>query len=181
MIPETAKDNSVRLYRSIEFPLKWKLEKKLLEGKAFTDPSVFQHDGVWWMFVSCNNSHDLILYFAKDLIGPWERHPRSPVVYDQPEKARCAGRVVKANGKLIRFAQNCKYVYGSSVHAFCIESLDKKNFTEVPLKNDPILFSTGQTWKAKGMHHIDLHSLPDKSYFAAVDGWRNVRAFGLRY
>ncbi len=182
MIPETAKDNSVRLYRALNFPWTWKMEKKLLSGKPYTDASIFQHKGLWWLFASCNISRDLILYFAKDLMGPWKMHPRSPVVYYQPQKARCAGRVVIIDGKkLIRFAQDCGNEYGKSVKAFCIDCIDKENYKETPLKKSPVLSAAGRTWKADGMHHIDLHLLENGSYLAAVDGWKTVRDFGLKY
>jgi len=181
MIPETGSDNSVRLYRAVDFPRRWKLEKKLLEGKSYADPSIFQHNELWWMFVSYNMSRDLILYFANDLLGPWQIHPRSPIVYDQPQKARCAGRVVTIDGKLIRFAQDCEQEYGKSVSAFCVEFLDKENYKETQLGNSPILYPTGQSWKSKAMHHIDLHSLSDESYLAAVDGQKRKRVFGLKY
>ena len=181
MIPETGQDNSVRLYRSIEFPKKWKLEKKLLIGKHFTDPSVFKHNGYWWMFVSNNQSRDLLLYFANDLLGSWKKHPCSPIVYDEPQKARCAGRVVTINGKLIRFVQNCEHEYGKSVDAFSIDCLDKTNYKETQLGNSSILYPAGNHWKASGMHHIDIHTQTDDSYLAAVDGWRPVRDFGIKY
>lgn len=181
MIPETGMDNSVRLYRAKDFPQKWTLEKKLITGRSYTDPSIFQHKGVWWMFVSHNKSRDLFLYFADDLMGPWQMHPDSPIVYFQPEKARCAGRVVKIDGKLIRFAQDCEHDYGKSVSAFHIECLDKKHYNEIQWGNAPVLFHSGQGWNAKGMHHIDLHVMPDGSFLSAVDGWTRKRAFGLKY
>jgi len=181
MIPETGKDNSIRLYRALDFPRRWKLEKKLLTGKPYTDASIFQHKGLWWIFASCNISRDLILYFSKELTGPWKMHTCSPVVYYQPQKARCAGRVVIINGKLIRFAQDCSKEYGKSVQAFCVECLDKESYKETPLKKYPVLSAAGQNWNADGMHHIDLHLLEDGSYFAAVDGWKTVRDFGLKY
>ncbi len=181
MIPETKQDNSVRLYRAVNFPENWKFERKLLDGKPYTDASIFQYNGLWWMFVSCNVSRDLILYFAEDLMGQWEMHPCSPIVYYQPEKARCAGRVVIMDGKLIRFAQDCSKEYGKSVKAFCVELLDKENYKEKLLKESPVLYAGKDSWKADGMHHIDLHLLENGSYIAAVDGWQIVRDYGLKY
>lgn len=181
MIPESRADNSVRLYRAVDFPRKWILEKKLLEGKPYTDPSIFQHKGLFWMFVSCNNSRDLMLYFSNDLTGPWKKHPRSPIVYFEPKKARCAGRVVTLDGKIIRFAQDCEKEYGTAVHAYCIEYMDTNKYKENKLMNAPILFGSGKSWNKNFMHHIDLHFLPDNSYLAAVDGARWVRDFGLKY
>jgi len=181
MIPETAQDCSVRLYRALEFPLRWRLETRLLEGHRYTDPSVFQHGGLWWMFVSRHTSEDLLLYYAEALTGPWRPHPRSPIVYAQPEKARCAGRPVHWNGRLIRFAQDCSGEYGRRVRAFRIDRLDLEQYQESELPESPILGPSGVGWNAEGMHHIDLHVQPDGSCLAAVDGWRRVRDVGWKY
>jgi hypothetical protein len=181
MVPETSADSSVRLYRSIDFPNKWKFEKKLLEGYKFTDASIFQHDDSWWMFVSRNRSEDLLLFFADKLTGPWLMHPQSPVVYAKPDKARCAGRPICLNGKMVRFSQDCDQEYGRSVRAFGVEELNRSRFRETELYEFPILYPSKDGWNANGMHHIDLHVLPDNSYLAAVDGCQIVRVVGLKY
>jgi hypothetical protein len=181
MIPESARDNSVRLYRAVEFPTRWKLETRLLEGHRYTDPSLFQQDGRWWMFVSRNTSEDLLLYYAEDLTGPWRPHPRSPIVYAQPGKARCAGRPIHLNGELIRFAQDCSGSYGRRVRAFHIDRLNTEEYEESELRESPILTPSGQGWNAEGMHHIDLHLQSNGFHLAAVDGWRKIRAVGLKY
>jgi hypothetical protein len=181
MIPETAQDRSVRLYRALAFPTEWRLETRLLEGHQYTDPSVFQHGGRWWMFVSRNVCEDLLLYYAEELTGPWRPHPRSPIVYAQPEKARCAGRPVPLNGRLIRFAQDCGEEYGRRVRAFRIDRLDKEHYRESELPESPVLGPSGGGWNAEGMHHIDLHVQTDGSCLAAVDGWRSVRDIGWKY
>jgi hypothetical protein len=181
MIPETAQDHSVRLYRAIDFPTQWRLETRLLEGHRYADPSVFQQDGLWWMFVSRNTCEDLLLYYAEDLTGPWRPHPRSPIVYAQPEKARCAGRPVRLKEGLVRFAQDCSGEYGRRVRAFRIDRLDKEHYQESELPESPVLGPSGGGWNAEGMHHIDLHVQTDGSCLAAVDGWRRVRDIGWKY
>jgi len=181
MIPETASDSSVRLYRATDFPRTWAFQRCLLEGLRFTDASVFQHDGLWWMFVSCNVSRDLLLYYADDLTGPWHSHSQSPVVYARPDKARCAGRPVNVGGRLIRFAQDCGTAYGAAVRAFEVDRLDREGFSETELAGSPILRGMGEGWNENGMHHVDLHVRPDGSYLAAVDGWHMTRAVGLKY
>jgi hypothetical protein len=181
MIPETAQDRSVRLYRAAEFPTQWQLERRLLEGHRFMDPSIFSHGGLWWMLVSRNTCEDLLLYYAEALTGPWRPHPQSPVIYAQPDKARCAGRPVRLNGSLIRFAQDCSVEYGRRVRAFRIDRLDREQYQESELPESPILGPSGRGWNAEGMHHIDLHVQADGSCLAAVDGWRHVRAIGWKY
>jgi hypothetical protein len=181
MIPETAQDRSVRLYRAVEFPSQWRLETRLLEGHPYTDPSAFQHEGLWWMFVSRNTSEDLLLYWAEALTGPWRPHPQSPIVYARPDKARCAGRPVSLNGCLVRFAQDCSEEYGRRVRAFRIDRLDREHYQESELPESPVLGPSGQGWNAEGMHHLDLHVEADGSWLAAVDGWHRVRDIGWKY
>jgi hypothetical protein len=181
MIPETGQDRSVRLYRAVAFPTQWRLETRLLEGQPYTDPSVVQHEGRWWMFVSRNACEDLLLYHADELTGPWRPHPRSPIVYAQPDRARCAGRPVHLDGSLIRFAQDCRGEYGRRVRAFRIDRLDPEGFHESELPESPVLGPSGHGWNAEGMHHIDLHVQTDGSCLAAVDGWRKVRDIGWKY
>ena len=65
MIPESAYDYSVRLYRAAPFPGKWDCVGKLLTGHDFTDATVFRHDGGWWMFVSNTRNDALSLYFLR--------------------------------------------------------------------------------------------------------------------
>lgn len=182
MIPETKQDNSVRLYRAIDFPKKWKLENILIEGKPYADSSVFKHQDLWWMFTTLNHCNDLLLYFSEHLTGPWQMHPQSPIAYFDPKKARCAGRVINYDGNLIRFAQNCKNIYGESVLAYRIDYLDKKSYIETELYDKPILYANDEEWRSQGMHHLDLHPFPGESKFiAAVDGRKKIREFGIRY
>ena len=52
MIPETAAHGAVELYKGVEFPFKWEMEKTLLKGVNATDATLVEADGLWWMFVN---------------------------------------------------------------------------------------------------------------------------------
>lgn len=80
MVPETYEAGAVRLYRAVNFPYDWKLERTLLSGKPFVDSSLVKYRGRWWMFTSTPENNELLLYFAASLEGPWVAHPKSPVV-----------------------------------------------------------------------------------------------------
>lgn len=181
MVPETGKDHSVRLYRAVDFPTKWRLEKCLIEGSTFVDPTVFHYAGSWWMFVSRNRSEDLLLYCADELTGPWFPHPQLPIIYNRSDKARCAGRPFQANGELIRFAQDCGKEYGQSVRAFRVDRLNRMEYRESELYESPLIRGAQNGWNAGGMHHIDLCPWPGGCYMAVVDGWCVVRTIGLKF
>src|SRR5689334_2345850 len=171
MIPETLGANAVCLYEADEFPTRWSLKTKLIEGQC-ADPSIFRFNDLWWLFLcSTPYQHDTLwLYFAEQLTGPWREHPRSPIVRADMRRARPAGRVITLNDKLIRFAQDCVPRYGSRVRAFDVLELTTTNYTEVENSASPVLQATGAGWNALGMHHVDAQQQPDGSWLACVDG-----------
>jgi hypothetical protein len=172
MIPETSAEGSVRLYRATAFPTAWTLDSVLLEGGVYNDASVLHHAGRWWMFIdtSPTEKNTLRLYHAPALRGPWVEHPRSPVVDGDSGSARPAGRVVAYGGSVIRFAQDCRTVYGEAVRAFVISRLTDTEYEEHPHAEDPLLGPSGRGWNRLRMHTVDPHPLPDGRWVACVDG-----------
>jgi hypothetical protein len=171
MIPETLGANDICLYQADEFPRRWSLAAKLIEGQ-YADPSVVFCDGLWWMF-ACSTPylHDTLrLFFATELTGPWREHPRSPLMINDPRRARPGGRVLTLNDRLVRFTQDCTPRYGTRVRAFEIMELDTTRYVEVERPESPILQPSGGGWNAHGMHHVDAHQLPDGKWLACVDG-----------
>jgi hypothetical protein len=174
MIPESSAAGAVRLYRADPFPHRWVLVKTLLAGPVHYDNCVFQHDGRWWILTHTDTrAGTLRLFQAPELTGPWSEHPRSPVVAADARIARPAGRVVSMSGRLLRFAQDCRMAYGSSVSALEITRLTATEYEERVLPGTPVLAGSGQGWNALGMHHVDAHQLEDGSWIACVDGWRD--------
>ena len=174
MIPETSQAEAVRLYRATRFPTEWEYVGDLLQGHPFADASVVRHQGRWWLFAETSGDRNdtLRLYHADALMGPWQEHPQSPVVCGDAENARPAGRIIAADGRLFRFAQNCGPAYGTDVRVREIVRLNTNEFAEQPLGTGPILRPARADWNAGGMHHVDPLPLSDGRWRAAVDGWR---------
>lgn len=172
MIPETLGANGICLYQADEFPTRWSLKARLIEGQC-ADPSIVRFGDLWWLFAcSTPYTHNtLLLYFAEELTGPWREHPKSPLIRGDMCRARPAGRVLTLENKLIRFAQDCIPLYGSRVRAFDILELTTNHYVEVENLASPILQPGGIGWNARGMHHIDAHHQPDGSWLACVDGY----------
>ena len=164
LIPESSQDLSVRLYKAISFPDKWKYIGNILSGYPYVDPSIFQFNGKWWLFVSTTENNFLNLYYSKDLFKGWKPHPMNPIVKFNKNFARPGGRVIKYNGKLYRFAQN--YV---KVFAFEIKELSDKSYAEQIVSEKAIVNIASERWNAAGMHHIDMHQIGNK-WIAVVDG-----------
>lgn len=174
MIPETHQTRTIRLYRAEEYPLKWKLVHTLLSGERFADSTPFRHGDRWWLFTETSPvmKHDTLrLYSADDPMGRWTEHPSSPLVVGDPHAARPAGRVVATPQGLVRFAQDCKPRYGTSVNAYEITRLSETEYEERPVAGNPVLRASGDGWSSAGMHHVDAHEVTPARWIAAVDGW----------
>ncbi|HET9652560.1 MAG TPA: hypothetical protein VFP36_10230, partial [Usitatibacter sp.] len=52
MIPETANNRTVEIYRCVEFPAKWKLERVLLADVFCADTTLHRDGDRWWMFTN---------------------------------------------------------------------------------------------------------------------------------
>jgi hypothetical protein len=179
MIPESNRAKSIRLYKAESFPLKWTFQHSLVTGR-FVDPTIFYYDNRWWMFASEISSATLHLFHSNELEGPWEEHVKSPVVQNDANIGRCAGRILEYEGKLLRFAQDCDPIYGQGVRVFEITELSVENYSEKEINDNLLSCESGNGWNKDGMHHICFMKTGDM-WLACVDGWRWKLRFGLEY
>jgi hypothetical protein len=120
MIPETGRNRTVEAYRCVDFPLRWRLERVLLDGPRLVDATFHRGTDRWWMFANAaaggSRSFDdeLHLFHSDNLLGEWKPHPRNPVKSDA-RCARPAGQLVWRNGALLRPAQICVPRYGAGI------------------------------------------------------------------
>ncbi len=120
MVPETARNGTVELYRCVDFPLTWKLERVLLQGVRCVDATLHRGAERWWMFanMAAKGSRvyddELHLFHADKLLGEWQPHPKNPLKSDA-RSARPAGQLYWRNGTLYRPAQICAPLYGSGL------------------------------------------------------------------
>ena len=87
MVPETQEMSAVKLYRARKFPTEWHLVRNLLLGSPYSDSTLYEHDGTWFLFTETNphyRSDTLRLYFSHNLHGAWHEHPQSPIVQWRP-------------------------------------------------------------------------------------------------
>jgi len=175
MVPESGMAGEIRLYRATDFPRRWRLQKVLLRGPYF-DATLFRDDELWWMWaMSQTSSQDsgLHLFSSKELEGGWQRHARNPIVQNDLDRLRPAGRVVRDEERIVRFAQVSQPVYGSAVRAFEITELSPDRYAETEISTGPILMGSGVSWNQGGMHHLDANRTEDGRWIGCVDGWRS--------
>lgn len=171
MTPEKFSTKSVIVYRARVFPESWEKCSVVSEGRDYVDPTIFRQDNNWWAFASNTDNSELYLFYANSLEGPWTEHYLSPVIKGDKSSSRPAGRVIRYNGDLYRFAQDCSNYYGEKVLAFKILRLTPMEYDE---EKAGTILDKGGEWNGKGMHTFDAHEISEGNWIAAVDGYKEV-------
>ncbi len=134
-IPEACGADEVALFRAVDFPRKWSKAAVLVEHFGGVDPTVFRHDGRWWLMCT-EKGRDadvkLWIWHASDLLGPWAAHARNPVKTDV-RTARPGGVPFVHEGVLYRPAQDCSKRYGWRIVVQRVTTLTPSEFAEEPV------------------------------------------------
>lgn len=167
MIPETAKADSVRLYRAVRFPDQWEYVKDVLSGIKAVDSTLIEHEHMWYLFTAVSESggstrDELFLFVSETPMGPWSPHPMNPIVSDV-RRARPGGALFRREGILYRPGQNSARCYGHSLTVCEVTELSPEKYAEVPS------FNVEPTWTS-GIH--GCHTLTLLDDLMVVDGKR---------
>ena len=137
MLPETAQNRTVEVYRCAHFPDKWEFVQNLMQGVYAVDATLFEHESKWWLFANIKQTDDsssldqLFLFWADNpLSQTWNPHPLNPVV-NNVHTARPAGHIFFQNGKLIRPSQDNAVRYGRALNFNRITKLSETEYEEV--------------------------------------------------
>jgi hypothetical protein len=177
MIPETAQNRKIELYRCVSFPSDWQLETVLLEDVWAADATLAEIDGRWWMFVNIgvegmtHNRDELHLFYAKTPLGPWQPHRRNPVKSDA-RSTRPAGHLFRRRGDIYRPAQDCSERYGYAISINKVDQLTPDRFVETEVSK--IL----PQWSK---NIIATHTLNEVDGLTVIDGMLKLSNFDNRY
>lgn len=182
LIPESFEANSIRLYRAVNFPTQWEFVTTLIDNIARVDNSIAYYHDTWWLFAAATSNDALHLYFADDLLGPWQEHPQSPIVENNAHIARPSGRVIVAEDRLYRYTMDVNPDVGTHlIWAFEVFELSKTTYAERRVRDVPILQASGNGWNGQAMHQIDPHQIAPDRWLAVVDGFGKYLVFGPEY
>ncbi len=174
MLPECSESNEIRLYKATTFPGEWEYATTLIKSKKhyppLLDPSIIYHGGRWYLFSHARKVNNLHLFSSDALYGPWQEHPKSPVLTANDHFSRPGGRIIKHGEALYRYAQDGTPNYGSKVWAFRITELSAENYHEEQVPGGPIIEAGGEKWNNRGMHTVDAHQQATGEWIALVDG-----------
>ena len=112
----------------------------------------------------------MFLFYFDSLESGWNDPCCNPIIKEDAVRCRPGGRIIKDNGKLYRYSQDCSIHYGKSTIAFEIETMNTKEYKEKELGVIIKGCDINKTWNKDGMHTVDIHNVNDR-YLAAVDGF----------
>ncbi len=167
LIPESAENETIELYKCKQFPDSWELDRVLMEDVLAYDATLFHHDSKWWMFVNiCEqagaSSWDELCIFSSDspLSRDWRPHPLNPVISDV-RQARSAGRIFKEGDKYYRPSQDSSRRYGYGLKLNEITILTETRYEERSVANfepnwSPFVKAIHSFSKAGDLTFIDI-------------------------
>ncbi len=135
MLPESAQNRTLDLYRCTSFPNHWELERTLMSGPYVVDATLLDHAGRWWLFANIKETggsslDSLYLFYADHpLAAHWNPHPRNPIVRDVG-LARPAGRIFRQGQDLIRPSQDSSQRYGRAMKFNRILRINEREYLE---------------------------------------------------
>jgi hypothetical protein len=154
MVPESAQNGDIRLYRCVAFPMQWEVAKVLIRGLTAVDTLLFEQEGKWWMLSTPSHTPDgmndaeLHLFEADSLFGEWKAHAHNPVMLDASRGRN--GGLLRNGSAVYRVAQRHGFgEYGKGSTIYRIDALTPR-YSETYVQDIDPHFLPG----LKGTHHM---------------------------
>lgn len=164
-VPESVEAGQVRLYKFEKESGNFRFMKLLLMDFPGVDPTVFRHQGKWWLFASHkeHSNTNLHIFYSNQFDGPYVPHANNPVKTDI-RNSRPAGSPFIENDDLIRPAQDCSKTYGGRIALNKIVELTEITFFEETKKYISPL--------TKSDYPKGFHTLASAGNYTIFDGKR---------
>jgi len=156
MVPETVEAQSIRLYKCLEFPMKWTYQKDVMSHTSAVDTMIFELDGRWWLLTNMaeNQYRDhccrLMAYHSNaPLSGEWTPHQANPLVFDSAIARN--GGILNLQNAPIRVRQKQGFdAYGVAMTLAKINEITESSYNEEQITEiTPDFFP-----RIKGCHHM---------------------------
>ena len=167
MIPESAQNRTVDLYRASRFPEEWQLEETLFSGLRAVDSTIHEADGRLWLFANvaaegASLDDELHLFSGSKLTGPWQPHRANPVVATV-RSARPAGRLFREGSDSSGPHRIVPTSYGGAIVLNRVDVLSTREYRET------VIGRVEPTW-LPGLS--GTHTLNVLDSLEAIDGRR---------
>lgn len=154
MCPETSNNRDIRIYKCLEFPLRWRLEKILMKNVSAVDSMLFEMNSRWWLFTNMQSNGldghlELSIFHADSPVADtWTAHPQNPILLDS---ARNAG-LIRDGHRCFRISQCPGFnLYGKKILINEIMELTESSYSETARSEVTPNFKPG----IMGVHHLD--------------------------
>jgi hypothetical protein len=160
MCPETHQIGEIRLYKCVDFPLKWEFYKTLIKDISASDTNIFYLNNKWWMLANIDTAEvgdhcsELFLFFSDSFDSEnWVPHPLNPIVFSSL-RARNAGLVFQDENIYRVFQVQGFDNYGESMGVAKIIEISEHNYKEELIFDiKPFFFKN-----LRGTHTFSAHS-----------------------
>ena len=157
MMPESSENRDVRLYRAVDFPLKWELATQLLTNVSAVDSIIYKGHQDYFLLTTedifnvGDYATNLSLYSSPQIVSSdWFKSKHNPIIIDS-EKGRNAGRFDLNPNLKVRIAQASQFgTYGKKIRLFEIQNLSINTYSEIEM-NLPEL---DIPLDSQGHHHL---------------------------
>jgi len=167
LIPESLENNTIELYKCVDFPFKWEFLTNLMEGIDAVDTVLFYYRNMWWLFTNIVENQgyscldELFLFYSEDLFSKkWIPHRNNPIVSDV-RKARSAGNIFMHNGIIIRPSQDSSKRYGHGMRFNEIKILNENEYEEIDI---------GRVYPDWNKNIIATHTFNSAGNLTIIDG-----------
>ena len=136
MCPETGEIGEIRLYKCLEFPLRWSFHKTLIKDVSAVDSNIFYFNDRWWLLTTMDSSEigelcSELHVFHSDAFDSdiWTPHAKNPVIFDS-QRARSGG-LFRDGDELFRVFQRQGFnQYGESMGIAQVKELGTETYRE---------------------------------------------------
>lgn len=163
-VPEMKQSGKVTVYKVLAKSGTFVEEKVLLDNIEISDPSIFKHDGRWWLLGTIDEMR-LCAWYSDSIDGVWHEHKNNPVKIDI-SSVKSGGTVFELDGQLIRPSQDCSKTYGGRCVLNRITQLTPETFCEETI--DTIAFGK------KDLYPMGPQTFSKAGDYIIVDGKRMV-------
>ena len=132
IIPESADNHSIDLYKAVSFPDRWEKVSQLVEGIYYDTTYVNYKDKDYLITYSPKKGFFELGLFAFDIDG--RKAEKLAEIQYKENIGRPAGRIYVENGELIRPAQDCSRKYGENLFIYKVDGLDDGKISETLIK-----------------------------------------------
>lgn len=169
LMPETAKNKRLEIYKCKNFPSQWELYSTAFEGEMVAD-ATFYTDKLKekWLFVNkkvatTTMESELYIYKVDSLkFNKIESHRMNPVLIDS-KRARNGGAIFEYDGELLRPSQgNIDGIYGKTLNIGVINKLTMDEYIE----DSKLILDSSFQKGFKAVHH--LHQFNNMFVFDAA-------------